>query len=158
MTSRVPIGNLQVDICLQQFVERELLPRLQLDATEFWRKFAALVETFTARNTALLARRDELQAQIDQWHRERRQQGVPHDPAAYQQFLTDIGYLLADCGDVQINTANVDPEISMQAGPQLVVPVKNARFALNATNARWGSLYDALYGTAPASSLAASVP
>ena len=140
----VAIGQLQVDQQLKQFVEAELLPRLGLDPSTFWQGTEALLEQFTDRNSALLAKRDALQQQIDAWHRANR--GLP-DPEAYRRFLVDIGYLSEDVGDFSIDTSHVDPEISRQAGPQLVVPVKNARFALNAANARWGSLYDALYGT-----------
>jgi malate synthase len=140
-------AGLNIDPELKQFVDNELLPVLDIDPGKFWQDFASVLSEFTPRNEALLSHRDELQEQIDDWHRERRKQGLPHDAESYKSFLKDIGYLQPQAGDFAIDTANVDSEISLQAGPQLVVPVKNARFALNATNARWGSLYDALYGT-----------
>ena len=116
-----------------------------VDAADFWTGFSAIVAEFAPRNKALLEKRSALQSAIDGWHLERR--GQPHDFVAYKRFLQDIGYLLPEGGDFTIDTENVDEEIARQAGPQLVVPVMNARFALNAANARWGSLYDALYGT-----------
>ncbi|MEO0699781.1 MAG: malate synthase G, partial [Pseudomonadota bacterium] len=127
------------------FLESEVLTPLGRDVDAFWTGFAALVNTFTPRNRDLLARREDLQAQIDGWHEERR--GKPHDAAEYRAFLTEIGYLVPEPGDFTIGTQNVDPEIATMAGPQLVVPILNARFLLNAANARWGSLYDAFYGT-----------
>ena len=138
-------AGLQVDSALATFVERDVLAPLGRDADQFWAGFADLLERFAPRNRALLARREELQAQIDQWHIERR--GKPLDLEAYCNFLEDIGYLVDEPHDFQIGTENVDPEIATMAGPQLVVPVLNARFLLNAANARWGSLYDAYYGT-----------
>ncbi len=147
MTSYIKSGGLNIDAELKQFVDVELLPVLGLDSTAFWQDFESIIASYSPRNEVLLQRRDELQQQIDQWHRQRREQGQAHDPLLYKQFLTDIGYLQEEVEDFEITTTNVDSEISIQAGPQLVVPVKNARFALNATNARWGSLYDALYGT-----------
>ena len=140
----VAIGQLQVDELLRHFVEEELLPHLDLDPNQFWQRTEALLSDFTVRNSQLLAKRDDLQQQIDAWHKQN--SGAP-DPAAYHKFLTSIAYLTDAVPDFEIDTSHVDAEISMQAGPQLVVPVKNARFALNAANARWGSLYDALYGT-----------
>jgi malate synthase len=140
----VAIGQLKVDEQLRRFVEEELLPRLDFDPNQFWQRTEALLGQFTVRNSQLLAKRDDLQQQIDAWHKQHT--GMP-DPAAYQKFLTSIAYLTDTVPDFEIDTAHVDVEISTQAGPQLVVPVKNARFALNAANARWGSLYDALYGT-----------
>ena len=145
MTERVLIGGLGVAPELAEFVNQDLLPTLEFDPGAFWLGFETIINQFTPRNQALLDARDELQSRIDQWHRERR--GSPHDAGAYKQFLTDIGYLSDPGADFTIATANVDAEIATTAGPQLVVPVKNARFALNAANARWGSLYDALYGS-----------
>jgi malate synthase len=145
MTNKISIGNLQVSSTLANFINDELLPKLDTDANSFWSGFESIIDGFTPRNTQLLLERDALQEKIDAWHRQHREQG--HNAEAYKQFLIDIGYLTYQGEEFEVNTANVDPEICAQAGPQLVVPVKNARFALNAANARWGSLYDALYGT-----------
>ncbi|MDX2211568.1 MAG: malate synthase G [Sphingopyxis sp.] len=145
MTAYVDRAGLSVDARLADFVEGAALPGTGIDAADLWAGFAAILNGFTPENRALLAKRDALQQQIDDWHRARA--GTPHDPAAYQAFLTDIGYLVPEPAPFQVGTANVDPEIATMAGPQLVVPALNARFALNAANARWGSLYDALYGT-----------
>ncbi|MBS3940656.1 MAG: malate synthase G, partial [Actinobacteria bacterium] len=141
----VEAAGLQVDPVLHRFVEDELLPGSGVDAARFWPGLADLVERFTPRNRDLLAVRDDLQRQIDGWHRERRND--VHDHAAYRAFLDELGYLQPDPADLRIPDADVDPEIGSIAGPQLVVPVSNARYAVNAANARWGSLYDALYGT-----------
>ena len=146
MTSMIQSGGLSIDAGFKQFVDSELLVKLDLDPTAFWQDFEAIIADYSPRNEELLRRRDALQLEIDQWHVTRREQGLPDDPVAYKQFLEQIGYLEEEVADFQIETSNVDAEISWQAGPQLVVPVKNARFALNAANARWGSLYDALYG------------
>ena len=140
----VKIGGLRVDSVLADFVDSELLTRLPLTPDAFWTKAEALLKQFTPRNAALLARRQSLQEQIDAWHR--KHPGRPKQ-SEYLSFLSRIGYLNEPAEDFVIETSHVDQEISLQAGPQLVVPVKNARFALNAANARWGSLYDALYGT-----------
>ena len=137
--------GLQVDGALAAFVERDVLAPLGKDADAFWRGFSDLLGEFAPRNQALLAKRAELQKRIDEWHRARR--GQPHDAVAYLGFLEEIGYLVPEPGEFTIGTENVDAEIATMAGPQLVVPVLNARFLLNAANARWGSLYDALYGT-----------
>ncbi|HEU0192466.1 MAG TPA: malate synthase G [Mycobacterium sp.] len=145
MTDRVSVGNLRVAQVLYDFITNEALPGTGLDPDSFWSGVDKVVADLTPHNQELLAHRDELQAQIDKWHRQRVIE--PIDPAAYREFLTEIGYLQPDPGDFAVTTANVDDEIAVQAGPQLVVPVLNARFALNAANARWGSLYDALYGT-----------
>jgi malate synthase len=145
MGDTIERAGIAVDPALASFVEREVLAPLDRDASAFWQGFAALLEAFVPRNRALLAKRDDLQRQIDDWHRERH--GQPHDAAAYRTFLEEIGYLVPEPGEFTIGTGNVDPEIATTAGPQLVVPVLNARFLLNAANARWGSLYDALYGT-----------
>jgi malate synthase len=145
MTDRVSVGNLCVAKVLYDFINTEALPGTDIDPDSFWAGVDKVVTDLTGKNQELLARRDELQAQIDKWHRHRVIE--PHDPEAYRQFLTDIGYLVEEPDDFTITTSGVDPEITTTAGPQLVVPVTNARFALNAANARWGSLYDALYGT-----------
>jgi malate synthase len=145
MADRTMAGSLQVATSLHAFLAREALPAAGIDPASFWDGVARIVADLTPVNRALLARRDELQAAIDGWHRAH--SGQPLDVAEYRAFLTGIGYLAQEPGPFQIGTENVDPEISSLAGPQLVVPVSNARFAINAANARWGSLYDALYGT-----------
>ena len=137
--------SISVDNLLQAFVEQDLLPGTGLSPTTFWSGLEAVLAAFTARNALLLTRRDELQTQIDAWWRDRRGKDV--SVAEQITFLREIGYLLPEPAPFQIGTQNVDPEIAKIAGPQLVVPVSNGRFALNAANARWGSLYDALYGT-----------
>ena len=142
---RVVVGNLRVARPLYDFITEEAMPGTGIDPDSFWAGVDKVVTDLSPRNTELLARRDDLQSQVDRYHRQRIIGGI--DPAEYRQFLTDIGYLLPDPGAVTITTSGVDPEITATAGPQLVVPILNARFALNAANARWGSLYDALYGT-----------
>ncbi len=142
----VTIGGITIAAELHAFVNDEALPGSGLKPDEFWSSFATFMTDLSPVNARLLARRDELQMLIDRWHADRR--GQPHDPASYQAFLHEIGYLASEPpGTFAVTTANVDPEIARVAGPQLVVPVSNARYALNAANARWGSLYDALYGT-----------
>ena len=145
MTDRVEVGGLLVARTLYDFIKDEAIPGTGIDPRHFWSSLDAIVHDLTPRNRSLLEKRDALQHRIDAWHRDNTRR--PIDLAAYRSFLTDIGYL-ADEGDAfAISTANVDPELATVAGPQLVVPLTNARYALNAANARWGSLYDALYGT-----------
>ena len=141
----VPAGGLHVARLLKDFIDTEALPGTGIDSTAFWSGLAAIVDRFAPRNAALLARRDAFQAQIDAWHIARRGKAI--DATEYTDFLRGIGYLLPAPGPFSVATVNVDPEIASIAGPQLVVPVSNARYALNAGNARWGSLFDALYGT-----------
>ena len=143
--NRIPLHGLQVAEQLADFVATEALPGTGMSADALWSGFADLLASMAPRNRALLARRDEFQAQIDAWHIQHA--GSPHDQAAYPDFLRGIGYLLPEPAPFSVATAGVDAEIAQIAGPQLVVPVSNARYALNAANARWGSLYDALYGT-----------
>lgn len=143
-TERIDVAGLQVDKVLYDFINNELLPKNGTDEEKFWNGFAEIVEKFTPRNKELLARRDELQAQLDAFFKAN--PGQP-DPAEHEQFLREIGYIVDAPEEADIRTANIDEEIATMAGPQLVVPILNARFALNAANARWGSLYDALYGT-----------
>jgi malate synthase len=145
MTQRIEIQGLQIDSALHRFIEQNALPDTGLDAGAFWSGFSQLVHDLAPKNRALLAERDRLQTELDQWHAAH--PGPIKDMPAYREFLTSIGYLKAVPDDFRISTANTDSELTQQAGPQLVVPVMNGRYALNAANARWGSLYDALYGT-----------
>ncbi|MFZ2529624.1 MAG: malate synthase G [Rhodococcus sp. (in: high G+C Gram-positive bacteria)] len=145
MTERVQVGGLQVAKVLYDFVNNEAIPGSGVDAETFWAGADKIVHDLAPRNRELLAIRDNLQHTIDTWHRDRA--GQPHDAAAYKAFLQDIGYLVPVPAPFEVTTTGIDTEIATTAGPQLVVPVLNARFALNASNARWGSLYDALYGT-----------
>ena len=145
MTEFVTRAGIEADPQLAAFIETDVLGPLGRDVDAFWKGFADLLGRFGPRNADLLARREDLQAKIDAWHTERA--GQPHEAGAYRTFLEDIGYLVPEPGEFTIGTENVDPEIATMAGPQLVVPILNARFLLNAANARWGSLYDALYGT-----------
>ncbi|BDB22341.1 malate synthase G [Pseudomonas sp. CYM-20-01] len=145
MTEHVQVGGLQVAKVLFDFVNNEAIPGTGITADQFWAGADKVIHDLAPKNKALLAKRDDFQARIDTWHQTHA--GQAHDPMAYKAFLQDIGYLLPEAADFQATTQNVDDEIARMAGPQLVVPVMNARFALNASNARWGSLYDALYGT-----------
>lgn len=145
MTDYIKIGDLQVAKELSDLVESQIAPGTGVEVSQFWQSLSDIFAQLAPENKALLEKREQLQQQIDQWHLSRK--GQSHDAAAYKAFLYDIGYLEPEVADFEVTTANVDEEITSQAGPQLVVPVKNARFALNAANARWGSLYDALYGT-----------
>jgi malate synthase len=145
MSARITVAGLQIAKPLFDLVHDEIAPGTGISSDKLWQGFADMLRELTPRNRALLARRDELQARIDAWHLARK--GQPHDAAAYKQYLVEIGYLLPEGEDFVIGTENVDAEIARIAGPQLVVPVNNARYALNAANSRWGSLFDALYGT-----------
>ncbi|MDY7535825.1 malate synthase G [Pseudomonas sp. Bout1] len=145
MTEHVQVGGLQVAKVLFDFVNNEAIPGTGITAGQFWAGADKVIHDLAPKNKALLAKRDDFQARIDTWHQAHA--GQAHDAVAYKAFLQDIGYLLPEAADFQASTQNVDEEIAHMAGPQLVVPVMNARFALNASNARWGSLYDALYGT-----------
>ncbi|WP_026470488.1 malate synthase G [Alkanindiges illinoisensis] len=143
MTARIQQGNLSIAKELYDFIENEALAGTGVDSATYWKNFEQVVSDLTPKNKELLAKREELQAQIDEWHRN----NPGFDKTAYQAFLREIGYIVPEGDDFQITTENVDEEIATLAGAQLVVPVRNARYALNAANARWGSLYDALYGT-----------
>jgi len=145
MTNRVERHGLQVAEELATFIETQALTGLNVAADTFWQGLSSLAHDLGPKNQALLQKREDLQTQIDDWHKDHR--GKPHDHQAYKTFLTEIGYLLDEGDDFEIDTTNVDPEIASVPGPQLVVPITNARYALNAANARWGSLYDGLYGT-----------
>ncbi|HEX2544802.1 MAG TPA: malate synthase G, partial [Ramlibacter sp.] len=145
MSEKTTIHALQVDSALKRFIDAEVLPTVGVDNAKFWQGFDAIVRELAPKNAALLAERDRLQAQLDAWHQ--KNPGPIRDMAAYRGFLENIGYLAPHPKGVKATTANVDAELALQAGPQLVVPILNARYALNAANARWGSLYDALYGT-----------
>ena len=143
MSSRTSIGGLQVADSLLNLINQQIIPGTGIKVDDFWMQFENIINEFSPRNKQLLTVRDELQTKIDQWHTDNKN----FDAVVYKDFLKEIGYLLGEGSDFSITVENVDTEISHQAGPQLVVPVMNARFALNAANARWGSLYDALYGT-----------
>ncbi|KAB2901791.1 MAG: malate synthase G [Burkholderiaceae bacterium] len=145
MTQRTSVHGLQVATNLYRFIEDQVLPGTGVESSTFWKGFDALVADLAPRNAALLAERDRLQTELDTWHKAH--PGPIQDMAAYRKFLETIGYLVPQPADAKATTANVDAELAVQAGPQLVVPILNARYALNAANARWGSLYDALYGT-----------
>jgi malate synthase len=145
MTARTTCHGLHVATNLYRFIEDKVLPGTGIDSANFWKGFDAIVHDLAPKNVALLAERDRLQTELDNWYRAH--PGPIADKAAYREFLQSIGYLTQQPEDVKVTTANVDAELALQAGPQLVVPILNARYALNAANARWGSLYDALYGT-----------
>jgi malate synthase len=145
MTQRTSQGGLQVATVLNDLLTERICPGTGLEPAAVWDALEKIVADLAPKVRVLLARRDELQLKIDEWHRARTNQ--PHDAEAYKKLLTEIGYLLPEGNDFSATTANVDAEVATIAGPQLVVPVTNARYALNAANARWGSLYDALYGT-----------
>ena len=145
MTERISIHGLQVATVLHQFIERDVLPGSGVESADFWQGFDAIVRDLAPKNAALLAERERLQAEIDAWHIAN--PGPIRKPAAYRRFLQKIGYLVPVPKHVKATAKNVDDELAKQAGPQLVVPITNARYALNAANSRWGSLYDALYGT-----------
>jgi len=145
MTQYFKTQNIQVAQCLHHFIEQEVLPHSAISSSEFWKNFSTIIENLSPINKALLTTRDDLQAKIDCWHQENL--GDKFDFSAYKNFLKEINYLVPEVDDFTITTQNVDAELATMAGPQLVVPIMNARFALNAVNARWGSLYDALYGS-----------
>jgi malate synthase len=143
MSNYVEAGSLKVDQLLYEFINSEVLPGTGLESENFWSEFGVLVQDLTPKNKALLARRDEIQEKLNNWHKENEE----FDFNSYKAFLEELGYLEPQAEDFNVTTENVDDEVALQAGPQLVVPVNNARYAINAANARWGSLYDALYGT-----------
>lgn len=145
MSNRIQQGSLNIDSTLYNLVNEQIIPGTGIEADAFWQSFESILTDLAPKNRALLVKRDDLQHQIDVWHQERAGRAI--DPVEYKTFLQQIGYLVPEVDDFEITTENVEPEIATQAGPQLVVPIMNARFALNAANARWGSLYDALYGT-----------
>lgn len=147
MTTRIQQGGLQIASVLYDLIVNEALPNTGVSASQFWQGFELLLKDLTPKNRTLLIKRDTLQASIDQWHAERQGKGQAIVMDEYQEFLKGIGYLVDQGDNFSISTSNVDDEIAQIAGPQLVVPVTNARFALNAANARWGSLFDALYGS-----------
>ena len=145
MSDRIEKYGLRIARSLADFIDHEALPGTGVTADRFWQGLSDLAHDFGPKNQSLVAHRELLQSQIDDWHTARK--GQPHDAGAYKAFLQEVGYLIPEGGDFKVETSNVDPEIATISGAQLVVPVTNARFALNAANARWGSLYDALYGT-----------
>ena len=161
MTARTPIHRLQVASNLHRFIDEQVLPGTGVPSATFWQGFDAIVADLAPKNIALLAERDRLQTELDAWHAAHPgpitagdlkgsaagDSTSPADMKAYRAFLENIGYLVPQPKRVNTTTSNVDAELAKQAGPQLVVPILNARYALNAANARWGSLYDALYGT-----------
>ena len=144
-SEKITKGSLQVDSALVSFIENDVLEGLTIRKEDFWKQFEEFLKEYVPLANQFLKSRDDIQSLIDQWHLDRK--GQPHDEEAYETFLKDIGYILPRPESVDVSTSNVDPEIAAVAAPQLVVPIDNARYALNAANARWGSLYDALYGT-----------
>ena len=145
MTARTACHGMQVDTILYRFIEDKVLPGTGIESDRWWRGFAQIVEDLAPKNAALLAERDRLQSELDAWHTAH--PGPVRDVPAYRKFLESIGYLVPVPREVKVTTDHVDDELATTAGPQLVVPILNARYVLNAANARWGSLYDALYGT-----------
>ncbi|HAP3216226.1 TPA: malate synthase G, partial [Escherichia coli] len=145
MSQTITQGRLRINANFKRFVDEEVLPGTGLDAAAFWRNFDEIVHDLAPENRQLLAERDRIQAALDEWHRSN--PGPVKDKAAYKSFLRELGYLVPQPERVTVETTGIDSEITSQAGPQLVVPAMNARYALNAANARWGSLYDALYGS-----------
>lgn len=145
MAQRIAVRNLSIDQKLHDMVRDEVLPGTGVDNTAFWESLDELVEHFGPRNQAMLDRRAELQQTLNEWMKANPEAAA--DPASHQAYLKEIGYLVDEGGDFNVDVTHVDSEIATVAGPQLVVPVNNARYAINAANARWGSLYDALYGT-----------
>ena len=145
MTNRLKRGNLQVSEILVDFIEKEALPDTNISADQFWSKLELILDKFVPENKRLLEVRAKMKSQIDDFYKTNSGRNIPHDE--YVSFLRDINYIVPEGDSFKIETENVDPELALKAGPQLVVPVTNARYALNAANARWGSLYDALYGT-----------
>ena len=145
MTNRLKRGNLQVSEILVDFIEKDALPDTNISADTFWSNLELILDKFVPENKKLLEIRAKMKSQIDNFYRVNSGRDIPHDE--YVDFLKDINYIVPQGDDFKIATENVDPELALKAGPQLVVPVTNARYALNAANARWGSLYDALYGT-----------
>jgi malate synthase len=154
MANKITIENLSVSQCLFDFIEQEVLPGISISSSQFWGKFSTIIDELSPQNRTLLATRDAMQTSIDGYH----QSNKPHEFSHYKNFLKNINYLEPVVKDFIINTHGVDNELALMAGPQLVVPIMNARFALNAVNARWGSLYDALYGTDAISSEEGSQP
>src|SRR5574343_1349920 len=148
MTARTSVHKLQVATSLYDFIEQQVLPAVGVKSEKFWKGFSDVVTDLAPKNIALLAERDRIQAEMDKWHTANPGPVAAGKPMkAYRKFLSQIGYLVPEPKNAKATTANVDAELAKLAGPQLVVPILNARYALNAANARWGSLYDALYGT-----------
>ena len=145
MSDRIEKNGLSIDEKLVTFIESEAIPGTGIDIEKFWQGFANIIKELGPKNKILLKKREDMQSKIDEWHITHRGQEI--DKESYKSFLLEIGYLVAEGEDFKIDTNNVDVEIADLCGPQLVVPIMNARYALNAANARWGSLYDAFYGT-----------